>query len=457
MKKYILSIVVTALMLVSCDDFLDIKPKGVSIPEKATEYEQLLNYAQLTKGLEVYMEYMTDDAYVPDKGYGGYEEMDQADRNLYTFQSEIYSPAEYDILWLQSYNRIYYCNVVANQVMAAQGDLAYKQRVRSDALVLRAFDYLGLINSYAKHYDPATAATDPGVPLQLDENITDAPIQRATVKQIYDQIKADLEEAVNYLPDQNLIQYRGSKPFVRALLARMYLCMGNYEQAQHWAEEVLKTHHTLLDMTQCSIVDPDKTVGRTDLPDADENPENINIRYTPYVYGLSGTVYASQDLLNLYDENDMRLKLWFTHKIGSNIVDDLIFAGYFEMNVSSSVQEMMLIVAECAARAKDKATAMKWYNELRKHRILNYADETAVDADEALKKVLNERRREFVYNGLYRWVDLRRLNKDFRFRKTITHTVNRTSYVLEPESPKWILPIPPMVTDMNPDMVINER
>lgn len=197
MKKYILSIVVTALMLVSCDDFLDIKPKGVSIPEKATEYEQLLNYAQLTKGLEVYMEYMTDDAYVPDKGYGGYEEMDQADRNLYTFQSEIYSPAEYDILWLQSYNRIYYCNVVANQVMAAQGDLAYKQRVRSDALVLRAFDYLGLINAYAKHYDPATAATDPGVPLQLDENITDAPIQRATVKQIYDQIKADLEEAVN--------------------------------------------------------------------------------------------------------------------------------------------------------------------------------------------------------------------------------------------------------------------
>lgn len=457
MKRNILSMGIAALLLVSCDDFLDIKPKGVSIPEKATEYEQLLNYGQLTKGLEVYMEYMTDDAWVPDEGYAGFEEMEQSDRNLYTFQSEIYSPAEYDILWLQSYNRIYYCNVVANQVMASEGELNYKQRVRADALVLRAFDYLGLINAYAKPYDPATAATDPGVPLQLDENITDAPIQRASVQKIYDQIKTDLEEAVKYLPDQNLIQYRGSKPFVRALFARMYLCMENYEQASYWAEEVLKTHNTLLDMTQYSVVDPDKTVGRTDLPDADENPENINIRYIPYVYGLSGSVYASENLLDLYEENDMRLKLWFTHKIGSNIVDNLIFAGFFEMNVSSSVQEMMLIAAECAARANDKTKAMKWYNELRKHRIMNYVDETAVDAEEALRKVLDERRREFVYNGLYRWIDLRRLNKDARFRKTITHTVQGEAYVLEPDSPKWLLPIPPMVTEMNPGMVINER
>lgn len=457
MKRNILIVSAAALALASCNDFLDIKPKGVSIPSQATEYEQLLNYQQLTKGLEVYMELMTDDAYVPEDGYSGFESMDESDRNLYTFQSEIYSPAEYDILWLQSYNRIYYCNVVANQVMASKGDEDYKRRVRADALVLRAFDYLGLINAYAKPYDKETAATDPGVPLQLDENITDAPIVRASVQQIYDQIEKDLTEAVNYLPDQNLIPYRGSKPFVQALFARMYLCMEDYDNALTWAENVLKTHNTLLDMTQYSIVDPDKTVGRTDLPDADENPENINIRYIPYVYGLSGTVYASDDLLRLYDEDDMRLQLWFTHKIGSNIVDDLIFAGYFEMNVSSSVQEMVLTAAECHARKGNTTQAMKYYNDLRRHRIRNYTDETASSPEDALRKVLDERRREFVYNGLYRWVDLRRLNRDPRFRKTITHTVAGQTYTLEPDSPKWVLPIPPMVTEMNPGMVINER
>lgn len=38
-------------------------------------------------------------------------------------------------------------------------------------MVGRAFEYLTLVNAYANHYDPSTAATDPGVPLMLDKNI----------------------------------------------------------------------------------------------------------------------------------------------------------------------------------------------------------------------------------------------------------------------------------------------
>lgn len=457
MKYNILFLLFLAALMLSCDDFLDVKPKGVSIPEKATEYEQLLNYAQMTKGLEVYMNYLTDDAWVPDKGYAGYEEMAIANRNLYTYQSEIFGPAEWDILWLQSYNRIYYCNVVINQIMGSEGDLTYKQRVQADAYVLRAFDYLGLVNAYAKHYDKNTAATDPGVPLQLDENITNAPISRASVQKIYDQIKSDLNEAVKFLPDVNLLQYRGSKPFARALLARMYLYMGDYDQALYWAEEALKTNSTLLDMKLHSVVDPDKTSGRTDLPDADENPENINIRYSPAVAGLSGKVFGSPDLLSLYSEDDMRFQLYFTYKVGSNVVDDLIYAAYNEMNVSSSVSEMYLTAAECAARKNDKKKAMDYLNILMDKRIKNFTIQTATDADDALRKVLDERRREFPYNGIYRLVDLKRLNKDPRFRKTITHTVEGKTYTLEPESPKYILPIPIMVMDMNPDMIPNIR
>lgn len=457
MKYNILSVLFAALMLVSCDDFLDVKPKGVSIPEKASEYEQLLNYAQLTKGLEVYMNYMTDDAWVPDKGYAGYEAMAVSNRNLYTFQSEVFGPAEWDILWLQSYNRIYYCNVVVNQIMGSEGDLAYKQRVRADALVLRAFDYLGLVNAYAKHYNKETASTDLGVPLQLDENITNAPITRVSIQRVYDQIIADLDEAVKYLPDVNLLQYRGSKPFARAVQARMYLCMGDYDKALYWAEEALKTNRTLLDMKLYKVVDPDKTSGRTDLPDADENPENINIRFSPAVAGLSSKVFPSQDLLSLFSPDDMRLKLLYTYKTGSNVVDNLIYAAHTEMNVSSSVPEMLLIAAECSARKGDKTKAMSYLNELMDKRIANFTPQAAVDADDALVKVLNERRREFAFNGLYRLVDLKRLNKEPRFRKTITHTAEGKTYTLEPESPKYILPIPIMVTDMNPDMIPNIR
>ena len=193
------------------------------------------------------------------------------------------------------------------------------------------------------------------------------------------------------------------------------------------------------------------------MPDAEDNPENINIRFTPYVYGLCAAAYPSEDLLSLYTEDDARFQLWFTKRVQSNIVNHYIYAPFYDLNVSSTVQEMMLIAAECDARAGNKDGAMKYYNDLREKRIHNYTRETAKDAEDALRKVLDERRRELAFNGLHRLVDLKRLNKDSRFRKTIVHTVKGVDYVLEPESPKYVLPIPPMVTSMNPDMVLNER
>lgn len=458
MKKNILLTCGMAAMLMSCNDFLDIKPKGVAVPTKATEYEQLLNYAQMTKALDCSQEYLTDNVWMPDKGYKGFEDLDQAERNIYTFQSEIYDVGEYDMIWLQSYSRILYCNTVANQIMDSEGEEDYKLRVRADALVLRAFDYLGLVNAYGKLYDKNTASTDPGIPLQVSEVIDDSPSVRASVQAVYDQVQKDLDEAVKHLPEKNIFPYRGSKALASGLQSRMYLYMGNYEKAGYWAKETLKLNNTLLDMTERSVVDPDKTVGRTDMPDdADDNPENINIRFTPASYGLAGQTYPSPELLSLYSEDDARFQLWFTKKVGSNVVDNYIYAPYYALNVSITVQEMMLVAAECDARAGNKDGAMKYYNDLREKRIHNYTRETAVDAEDALRKVLDERRRELAFNGLHRLIDLKRLNKDPRFRKTIVHTVKGVDYVLEPESPKYVLPIPPMVTSMNPDMVLNER
>lgn len=40
--------------LTACNDFLDIKPKGIVIPETCDDYEALLNDAQLMKASESY-------------------------------------------------------------------------------------------------------------------------------------------------------------------------------------------------------------------------------------------------------------------------------------------------------------------------------------------------------------------------------------------------------------------
>ncbi|WP_186774472.1 RagB/SusD family nutrient uptake outer membrane protein [Chitinophaga pinensis] len=68
---------------------------------------------------------------------------------------------------------------------------------------------------------------------------------------------------------------------------------------------------------------------------------------------------------------------------------------------------------------------MKDLNTLLRSRWVTgtYADMTATDGADALLKVLRERRKELIFRGR-RWTDLRRLNKDPRFAKTIVRKIN---------------------------------
>lgn len=109
-------------------------------------------------------------------------------------------------------------------------------------MVGRAFEYLTLVNAYGKHYDAETAQTDPGVPLLLDEDINKTNLTRATVQQVYDQIKADLDQASLNLPERPVLNAnRASRPVGYGMLARMYLYMGDYEQALENARLSLET------------------------------------------------------------------------------------------------------------------------------------------------------------------------------------------------------------------------
>ena len=144
-------------------------------------------------------------------------------------------------------------------------------------------DYLYLVNGYAKHYNEATADNDPGVPLLLDADISQTNLTRASVKSVYQQILADLNEAEKALPAEiSTNAFHASKDAARGLLARTLLYMGNYADALKAANEVIARHDTLLNLTQYAVVKPNGMIGRTNVPDADANPENIFIKYAPY-------------------------------------------------------------------------------------------------------------------------------------------------------------------------------
>lgn len=461
-KIYILLLGI-AMISVSCNDFLDLKPHGIVIPEAFEDYQKLILHYGVLKSSDSYPNYMTDDALLP----GGDDLSDDAlneisTRNLATFQSEVYGDGESDYLWEGSYNRIYYYNVIIEDVMTVTDATEMeKKSLRAEALMGRAFEYLVLVNAYGNHYDKETAATDPGVPLMLDKQIDKSNLKRATVQQVYDQITRDLDTAALYLPEKPKgTAFRASKPVGLGMLARMSFYQGDYAKALSYAEKSLAINSTVLDLKQFKIVDDNKTIGRTNYPtQAADNPENIYIRLAPYVYGMSGSVFVSDELISLYDEHpgDMRKELFISKKIGSSIYENDVWLPYVYANMAMSVSENMLMAAECEARIGSKEKAMDYLNRLMEKRIKEFTPESAATNDEALVKVLKERRREFAMVGCTRLIDLKRLNREPRFAKTITHVVDGKTYTLEPNSPKYILPIPLKVLNFNPGMLPNVR
>ncbi|MDO5665544.1 MAG: RagB/SusD family nutrient uptake outer membrane protein [Bacteroidia bacterium] len=468
-KQYLFAIVIVfASLLTSCDDFLNIKPHGELLPETAADYETLLNHYDMLRASETYPIYMTDDAFLPDQsiGFCGFDYAYPHEQNLYSFSSNLFGDSEDDLLWEEAYRRIYNYNVVIHHISSAsKATEEMKQSLRAEALLGRAYEYLILVNIYAKHYDPKTATADPGIPLILKDDITLENLTRASVQDVYNSIESDLKEAVAHLPERpKLNAFRASKPAVLGLLARMYLYNGNYAEALKYANEALAKNNFLLDYTKYEVVNPNFAMGRINLPEREKNKEAIYLRSAPNQNGISGYVYASDDLIGIYDkENDQRFDFSMTNAPYGWADQPAPYNSYYLWvlfqftNVGITTPEIYLTAAECEARVGSKDKAIELINKLRENRIKGNSALSAATNDEALKLVLEERRRELAMVGCTRFIDLKRLNLDPRFAKTITRTVNGETISLPPNDPKYVLPIPAKVLRFNPDMKPNIR
>src|SRR5690606_15417770 len=66
---------------------------------------------------------------------------------------------------------------------------------------------------------------------------------------------------------------------------------------------------------------------------------------------------------------------------------------------------------------------------------------SVTDTDELLDIIIKERRKELLSRGL-RWQDLKRLNKDKRYAKTLVRKIGDQVYTLFPNDPKYVFPVP---------------
>ncbi len=466
MKKYIYFLIAT-ITLISCNEYLDVEPKGTLIPGTVEDYDLLLNPIYTLKiDQEVYL---TSDDFSSDGnsnyGYTYAGEPDSEMVHLYKFSQRYKNTDRQCWSWNSLYEDLYPLNKVINEVdNASMSVIGYKDSdkkvIKAEAKFLRAVRYMFLVNIFAKHYD-SNAASTPAIPLVLKADIAQESPKQATVKEVYDLIISDLKEGVAYLPEVKKEAHRPNKAAAYAMLARVYLYQGEYDLAMKNAKLALSKFGRLIDYTS-------GLVNKYNVKDFYPNEQYVLALFD----GTSGHYYGgvSDELTNLFETEDTRGTMLFGCKVdwkqdanGSwQQVEDCNkreHTYFFKLNPLPSVGEMYVTLAECYARKGKNADALNKLNELRKARIKNVTNKSISDFsnnDEFLKFVLEERRREVSLTGT-RLFDLKRLNLDPRFQKTVVHKFTLENgtveeYKAEPNSGKLVIPIPANVKRFNKNL-----
>lgn len=456
MKKTFKTISLLTLVLLtgSCREYVEIDLVGLSELKYTDDYQNMLNNSLQVEQSFYYPVLASDDVGSTDDVY--LNRLYTADANAYTWKADIAGDNAEDQDWARLYNQNYKFNLIASEVLQSENGTADKKRnILAQAKVHRALNYFYLVNIYAKQYDAATATTDMGVPLLTSPDLF-ASLERASVQAVYDQIISDLTSAIADLPVKANYNILASQTAAKGILARVYLQMGNYQEAARYAEETLANQSGLVNLNNY-IAAPNT------YPYVLNDPEEIFIK----TLGIAApTLSLNPELLALFEPGDLRKELFTADGSAFGSWQAFAGTGYWKHRImllnqkvtnGPNVPEMMLIKAEALVRGGSYAQALPILDQLREQRFRpqDFNSLTATSQQAALQLVINERRKELMAKGL-RWFDQKRLAKE-GLVATQTRVLKGETFTLEPGSNRYVLPIASKYIVLNPEIVQNPR
>lgn len=313
-----------------------------------------------------------------------------------------------------------------------------------DAHLARAYYYYMLVNRYAKAYNASTAASDLGVPLVLVPDLNGTP-SRSTVKEVYDQILADLAIAKSNLSTVagKVNADKFNKDVVSALEAKIMLSMGNWDSAKTAAETLInsgtyKLYTTAADVKKMWHEDaPNETIFAPFVSmNEGANTNTIYIGYNANDKKYRPFFIPSKWVIDFYADSDFRKNTYFLKEVTINqggkdykgtIVNKYpgnpaLYTGvtnYLHAPKVFRIAEMYLIASEASFRANPSNTqaALSHLNALRTARGLDAL--TGLSGNALFTEIKAERFRELAFEG-QRLDDLKRWGEGFTRRDNQT-------------------------------------
>ncbi len=444
MKRYIYHIIgicLTLTILAGCDDFLDIQPTGKVIPKTGREYRALLTEAYSAipsdRGKTVFRtdELILDNQNTTTEGLNSF-------LNIWLWLDDESADGTSSFGWRSFYYVSYIANtIIENGETMTEATSTERSQLIGEAYMLRAYMHFILVNLYGEPYTHCDPVASKAIPLKLNSDVN-ATLKRNTVEEIYTSILSDINKAKELLNvdtwDEGFT-YRFNRLSIDAFLAKVYLYMGDWDNAYQYASNVITQHGDLEDLTTSSVLPSHyKSV------EAILSMENI----MPAIYQTEGRI--NTELLNLYRSGDMRKSKYYRQVTAS--ISTLQKGGNNEYRCTFRSSEFYLIAAEAALELEDLDNARLHLTTLMKaryHKNIFPKEETKVNnmnQDELRQEIQDERFRELAFEG-HRWFDLRRTTQP-----VLTKTYQNITYTLEQNDGRYTLRIPSEAIEANPGL-----
>lgn len=437
----------------SCDDFLDITPTGKVIAKTGKEYRALLTYEYKNFPEDRGLATLRSDEMTLSKASTSTEDYDSY-FDIWAWNDLNQQSTTASFGWRRYYHAIYIANyIIENQNKITEATQDEISQLVGEAYMMRAYCHFLLVNLYADAYTHCNPATTRGIPLSLEANVNNV-LTCSSVEQVYQQVIADIKEAKNLLKvaawDEGYT-YRFNQISADALLARVYLYKGDWQDALAEAKVVMEKHGDLENLTDSKV-----------LPNYYKSVESIVALEQVMTSGYVKMGVPSKALVDTYRTGDKRKALYFKAQTAS--VYSLIKYGDkgndgYRCTFRSA--EAYLIAAEAAAQnaadnaAADDANLAEARTYLKALMAKRYAaakyNQYAAELDtmqkaDLLKAIYSERTCELAFEG-HRWFDLRRTT-----RQQLSKTYGENSYVLEANDSRYTLRFPIEAVEANPNI-----
>lgn len=432
MKKLLkMTLMISLLVVFACDDLLDTEPNDrISNENAVSDYEGLVSallggYDRLRNNSDDFDQgntyYRRDFIIIADALADNLKQpANNTSRLLGVSDNTPYSHFNF---WAQAYQLINSANFVISSVGTVDhSDQQELDQLHAEALFLRAMGYFDLMRAYARN--PNYPVDEPlGVPIVTAIiSPIDAFPARNQISEVYDQIIDDLNQAADLINTSLIFPNRASIHAINALLARVHLYAGNWEEAINHATAVID--NVGFDIESVDYVnifsDQSETIfgisyAANESPGLNGSLEGI-LYVDPDIDIGYGDFVIREGLLNLYEEGDVRAELFISTTKGGEPVTYvgkyLGYGGTFGQDHIPLIRlsEMYLTRAEAKAEeGADLSGAIADLNKIRERAGLSAT--SASSQSEVLEAVLKERRLELAFEG-HRIFDLKRRGLD---------------------------------------------